>query len=168
LEIEYRQKKWSEIARGSAQKVMNAVANDTSGSFHGLGILNKSLRKAGKGLQQQVQKRGNLKFVYSDTGEACTTQEVLFHYYGVPIDVIVEPRIWYRYHRKPHIVEDSEDRQRVLVVFSASSLSGSFGGTCLYICRDGKWGAFTIKPSESGNIASAEVWLTKRKWREWA
>ena len=52
LEVEYRKGSWSEIAKGSVQKVMNAIANDTKGTFHGLGSLNKSLRKAGNGLQR--------------------------------------------------------------------------------------------------------------------
>jgi hypothetical protein len=43
----------------------------------------------------------------------------------------------------------------------------SFGGTCLYIQRDGRWAAYTIKPSESQTIAQAEAWLVKRKWRAW-
>jgi hypothetical protein len=168
LEVEYRKGSWSEIAKGSVQKVMNAIANDTKGTFHGLGSLNKSLQKAGKGLQRlPVKMRGKARFVFSKTGQQCSTQEALFHYFGMPIDVIAEPRTWYCYHRKPHIIEVSRDRQRVLVRFSTSSLSGEFGGTCLYICRDGEWGAYTIRPNQSGDIASAETWLEKRKWREW-
>jgi hypothetical protein len=42
-----------------------------------------------------------------------------------------------------------------------------FGGTCLYACQDGKWDAYTIKPSESRDIITAEAWLVKRKWRAW-
>ncbi|MBC8872241.1 MAG: hypothetical protein H8E44_22645 [Planctomycetes bacterium] len=168
LEVEYRQGTWSEIAKGSVQKVMNAIVNDTKGTFHGLGSLNKSLRKAGKGLERlPVKMRGKARFVFSETGQQCSTQEVLFHYFGMPIAVIAKPRVWYWYHRKPHIIEVSRDRQRVLVRFSTSSLSGEFGGTCLYICRDGKWDAYTIRPNQSGDIASAERWLEKRKWRAW-
>jgi hypothetical protein len=168
LEVEYRQGSWSEIAKGSVQKVMNAIANDTKGTFHGLGSLNKSLQKAGQGLQRlPVKMRGKVTFVFSETGQPCSTQEALFHYFGIPVNVIARPRAWYWYHRKPYIIEVSRDRQRVLVEFSTASLSGGFGGTCLYICRKGKWGAFTIKPNQSGDIASAETWLEKRKWRAW-
>ena len=168
LEVEYRQGSWSEIAKGSAQKVMNAIANDMKGTFHGLGSLNKSLRKAGKEPPRlPVEMQGKNKFVFAEGGRQCSTQEALFHYFGMPIQVIARPRVWYAYHRQPHIVETSGDRQRVLVRFSASSLSGEFGGTCLYICREGEWGAFTIKPSESDDIASAEKWLVKRKWQQW-
>lgn len=168
LEVEYRNGSWSEIVKGSVQKVMNAIANDTKGTFHGLGLLNKSLRKAGRGLQRlPVKRQRDGRFVFSEDGQPCSTQEALFHYFGMPVEAIARPRTWYWYHRKPHIVEVSRDRRRVLVRFSASSLSGEFGGTCLYICRDGRWGAFTIKPSESDDIASAERWLEKRKWRQW-
>jgi hypothetical protein len=66
-------------------------------------------------------------------------------------------------------MEASEDRTRVLVRFTAESMSGeSFGGTCLYVCQDGQWGAYTIRPSESKTIAQAEAWLGKRKWRAWS
>ena len=168
LEVEFRTGSWSEITKGSVQKVMNAIANDTKGTFHGLGSLNKSLQKAGQGSSPSpVEMRGKAKFVFSETGQTCSSQEALFHFFHVPIPVIAEPRIWYQYHRKPHIVEVSQDRRRVLVRFSASSLSGEFGGTCLYICRDGTWEAYTIKPSESDDIGSAETWLAKRKWRAW-
>jgi hypothetical protein len=45
-------------------------------------------------------------------------------------------------------------------------LSGKdFGGTCLYLLKNGEWGAFTIKLSESRSIAVAEKWLVKRKWK---
>jgi len=50
------------------------------------------------------------------------------------------------------------------VRLTAESLSGeSFGGTCLYVCQDGQWGAYTIRPSESKTIAQAEAWLVKRR-----
>lgn len=108
------------------------------------------------------------RFVYVDTGEGCSVQEALFHFFGLPIEVVAEPSAWYSYQRRPRIVEVSEDRTRVLVRFPATSMSGgSFGGTCLYLQRDGRWGAYTIKPSESQTIDQAEAWLVKRKWRAW-
>lgn len=169
LEAENRSGSWSEIAKGSAQKLIKVVASDTKGRFHGLGSVDKVLRKTGKGLSRlPVKKQGKCKFVYTDTGAACTAQEALFHYFGLPLDVIAEPSEWYSYHRVPQIVEASKDRTRVLVRFSAMSWSGeSFGGTCLYAKRDGQWGAYPIKPSESRSIATAEVWLVKRKWEAW-
>ena len=61
-----------------------------------------------------------------------------------------------------------KDRTRVLVRFTAESMSGeTFGGTCLYAFQEGQWGAYTIRPSESKTIAQAEAWLVKRKWRAW-
>jgi hypothetical protein len=169
LESEYREGKWSEIARGSARKLIRAIASDTKGKFHGLGSLDKVLRKASKGLERlPVTLRGKTKFVYAETGIECSVQEALFHYFGLPLRMIAEPSEWYSYHREPKIVEASKDRTRVLVRFTAESLSGGeFGGTCLYACRDGQWGAYPIKPSESRAIATAEAWLVKRKWRSW-
>ena len=80
LEAENRSGSWSEIAKGSAQKLIKVVASDTKGRFHGLGSLDKILRKTGKGLSRlPVKKQGKCKFVYSETGTVCTPQEALFH-----------------------------------------------------------------------------------------
>ncbi|HUY33087.1 MAG TPA: hypothetical protein VMV69_09920 [Pirellulales bacterium] len=168
LEVERRSGSWHEVAEGSAQKLIKVVASDTKGKFHGLGSVDKVLRKAKKGLHRlPVRRVGKYKFVYSDTGAVCTAQDALFHYFRLPLDVIAEPSAWYSYHRVPQIVETSRDRTRVLVWFSAASMTGSFGGTCLYAQRDGSWGAYPIKPSESGSILTAEAWLVKRRWKAW-
>lgn len=169
LEVEHRKGHWSEVTRGSAQKVVKAIAGDTKGTFHALGVLDKALRKEKKGqVRLPVKLEGEMSFVYSRTGEPCTVQETLFHYFGLPLEVIVQPQHWYSRHRIPQITEFSRDRRRVLVRFGATSWSGeSFGGTCLYLYRHEHWDAYTIKPSESVDIASAESWLIKRKWREW-
>jgi hypothetical protein len=169
LEVERRIGSWYEVDQGSAPKLIKAIASDTKGRFHGLGSVDKVLRKAGKGLNRLLVKmKGKCQFVYAETGADCTAQDALFHYFGLPLEVIAEPAVWYSYHRTPRIVEFSKDRTRVLVRFSAASLSGTFGGTCLYAKRDGKWAAFRIRPSESRDIASAETWLVKRKWNEWS
>jgi hypothetical protein len=169
LERPYRKGPWSEVARGQAAKLFKAIAGDTKGTFHGLGFLDSSLRRLEKGQERLpviVDDQG--KFVYTDTGKGCSTQEALFHYFGLPIEVIAEPSDWYSYHRSPWFAETSEDRTRVLVRFTAESMYGeSFGGTCLYAFQEGQWAAYTIKPSESDNIAQAEAWLVKRKWRAW-
>jgi hypothetical protein len=168
LEQEGRKGTWSEISRGSSRKLIKTVAGDTKGTFHGLGALDKALRRAGKGLERVPIKREGTTFVYAESGEVCSPQEALFRYFGLPLQVLVEPSEWYSYHRKPMIIEGSGDRSRVLVRFGAMSSSGeSFGGTCLYTCPDGRWGAYRIRPSESRDIASAEAWLVKRKWRQW-
>jgi len=91
----------------------------------------------------------------------------LFHYFGLPLEVIAEPSEWYSYHREPEIVESGKDKKRVLVRFSAVGPFGEFGGSCLYAERDGSWDAYTLRPSESRNIATAEAWLVKRKWEAW-
>jgi hypothetical protein len=166
--LEHEGRSWHEIARGSPPKLIKVIAGDTKGTFHGLGALDQSLRKAGQGLSRLPMQIKDKKFVYSDSGEGCSVQEALFHYFGLPLEIIAQPALWYSYHRTPHIVECSEDRTKVLVRFSAASLSGSFGGTCLYAQRDGIWGAYTIRPSESRTIASAEAWLVKRKWKSWS
>ena len=169
LEKEYREGSWSEVAKGAAGKLIKVIASDTKGTFHGLGALDKNLRKLSEGQERlPVTHQGKGKFVYADTGEKCTVQEALFHYFGLPLEVAAEPAVWYGYHRTPKIVESNEDRTRVLVRFTAESMSGeTFGGTCLYAFQEGQWGAYTIRPSESNSIAQAEVWLVKRKWRAW-
>jgi len=170
LETERRQGSWFEVAEGSATKLIKVIASDSKGTFHGLGFLDASLRRLGEGQARlPVTLNDKRKFVYADTGEGCTAQEALFHYFGLPVAVVAEPSGWYAYHRTPSLMEASEDRTRVLVRLTAESLSGeSFGGTCLYVCQDGQWGAYTIRPSESKTIAQAEAWLVRRKWRAWS
>ena len=93
--------------------------------------------------------------------------KALYHY-GVTIPVIAEPADWYSRHRTPHIVECSEDRTRVLVRHISSSWSGeTFGGTYAAWHVKAEWGAYTIRPNQSQDIATAERWLVKRKWKPW-
>jgi hypothetical protein len=169
LEQDRGKSNWHEIARGSARTLIKTIAGDTKGTFHGLGALDKALRQAGQGLVRlPVKREAQANFVYAETGVDCSAQEALFHHFGLPLHVLVEPSEWYSYHRKPTIVEGSEDRTRVLVRFGAMSSSGeSFGGTCLYACREGNWAAYRIRPSESRDITTAEAWLVKRKWKQW-
>jgi hypothetical protein len=165
LEVEHRS--WNEVARGTPKDLIDIIAGDTQGTFHGLGALDRSLRQAGQGLTRLPMKWEEKRFLYADSGKKGTVQEILFHFFGLPIEVIARPRQWYSYHRTPHIAEFAEDRTRVLVRFSASSMWGSFDGTCLYAQRGVSWGAYPIRPSESGSIATAEAWLVKRKWKAW-
>jgi hypothetical protein len=46
LEVERRNGNWHEVDQGSAQKLIKVVASDTKGKFHGLGSVDKVLRKA--------------------------------------------------------------------------------------------------------------------------
>lgn len=170
LEVEYRQNRWSEVATGSPRKLIKSVAGDKRGTFHGLGALDKSLRQAAKlGVSRlTVKKVGEGKFAYTDTKEACSVQEALYHYFEVPIHVVAQPADWYVRRRTPYIVEGTPDRSRVLVRFLSSSWSGEvFGGTCLYLKQDDEWNAFTIRPNQSDDIRTAEAWLVKRKWKPW-
>ncbi|MBL7065749.1 MAG: hypothetical protein ISS49_16345 [Anaerolineae bacterium] len=168
LEVEKRKGNWYEVVRGTAKEVVGKIAHDTKGTFHGLGALDASLRKSGGSLNRlEVKMSEGFRFVYVSTGEECTFHETMFHFFSVPIDVIAEPRQWYVYHRKPQIVEVSEDRTRVLVQFTAYSMSGPISGVCLYAIVDDRWDAFTIKPNQSGDIATAIAWLKKREWQEW-
>ncbi len=169
LEAEKSQGNWFKIAQGEAHKLINVISNDTKGTFHGLGALNKSLCNLDDGIDRlEVTMDDNLRFIYKRTGEMCSVQESLYHFFGLPIDVIAEPSLWYQYHRKPEIVEVSEDLSRILVSFSSMSMSGSqFHGTCLYANIEGFWESFTIKPNKSSDIASAIIWLEKRNWMSW-
>jgi hypothetical protein len=154
--------------QGAPEEVIGALAGDTKGTFHGLGALDASLRAAGGDPERlQVEMLEGLRFVYVATGEICTAQEALYHFFGIPMDVLAEPRQWYLYHRQPQIVEASPDRTRVLVRFSAYGGYGPFSGTCLYARVGGQWGAYTIKPNQSKDIETAIAWLERRGWRAW-
>lgn len=152
---------WTEKGRGTPEKLMKLVANDDSGTFHGLGALGRALSERGPEAQLDSD------FRYSDGAQA-GAQEALFYGLGVPIDVLAEPREWYLLHRSPHIVEFDTQERRALVRFVAHSWSGeSFGGTCLYLVLDNQWRWFTVRPSQSEDIKTAVAWLQKRKWVGW-
>jgi len=170
LEVPYGQNQWSRAGTGSPEQLIKMVAGDTKGTFHGLGALDKSLQYAVKTGQERLSvlqpKAG--EFIYAESGKPCSVQETLYHFFGLPIPVIAQPSGWYSRHRTPRIVEFSETRTRVLVRFTAMSWSGeTFGGTCLYMKREDRWGAYTIKPNQSQDIAMAERWLARRNWKSW-
>ncbi|MGO8677021.1 MAG: hypothetical protein ACLQVX_14255 [Limisphaerales bacterium] len=170
LEAPYGQGRWSRVGTSSPEKLIKIVAGDAQGTFHGLGRLDKSLRNAAKLCLERlpVTNCASNEFVYAETGKRCSAQEALYHFFGLPIQIVAQPTHWYSYHRKPGIVEFSEDRTRVLVRFTAMSWSGEcFGGTCLYAKRDERWQAYTIRPNQSQTIAMAEAWLVKRNWKSW-
>jgi hypothetical protein len=171
LEKEGAKGNWVEIGRGSAGKLSRIIVEDPKRTFHGLGPLDRSIRQAReKGLDRlQLMKKGRLGFGYAKSGAECTVQEILFHYFGMPVEVIAEPREWYAYKREPKIVEISKDRKAVLVRFSSYNISFGvdFSGSCLYAVVNNRWQAFTIKPNQSESIARAVAWLEKRQWQGW-
>jgi hypothetical protein len=143
LETQHRNS-WVEHKRGQLTSVLNVVEGDTKGSFHGLGSL-IGKRRGGKRSVQVVLQR-DLK---------------------IPVGILAKPEHWYRRHRMPAIAEVSDANDRSLVRFVSDGISGSFHGTCLYAFRDGRWGCYTIRPSASESIATAEKWLNKRDWEDW-
>jgi hypothetical protein len=133
---------WYEVMRGSVQEVLHNIANDTRGTFHGLGALEQSLRRTGDiSTHSEIDRQDNYRFVYTDTGEACTVPEVLYHVFGVPIPVIAEPHEWYEYHRTPKIIEVSADNTSITVEFT--KLDRYYGqeirDMCVYKKQDGTW-----------------------------
>lgn len=171
LEKERAKGTWFEIARGSVGKLSRIIVEDAKQTFHGLGPLDRSIRQAREeGLDRlQLIKKGRLGFIYAGSGAECTVQEILFHYFGMPVDVIAEPREWYAYRREPRIIEISKDPGAVLVRFSSLNISFGmeFSGSCLYTFVNNRWQAFTVKPNQSESIAKAIAWLEKRQWQGW-
>ena len=139
-----RRNSWTEHKRGQLATVLKYAESDTRGTFHGLGSL--------------IAKKSGTK----PSGQAVLHQDL-----GIPIPVLAEPGYWYSMHRKPSIAEISDSKDRALVRFVAFGMSGSFHGTCLYALKEGEWGCYTIKPSASETIATAEAWLDKREWEDW-
>lgn len=139
-----RRNGWSEYERGPERRVLATLERDPHGTLHGLGDL--------------VGKR---------KGGRRSVQEILHFDHGVPLSVVAEPRHWYELRREPAIAEVDGDRHRILARFEALGPFGGFSGTCLYACRDGHWGCYTIKPSAAATIASAEAWLVRREWEDW-
>ncbi len=123
-----------EVAKGKPSRLIAAIASDCLGTFHGLGSVDAFLR----GISRETDQRKLLKdsgtpeqpaFRHAK-GEACPAQVALAGYFGIPIDVLIEPRQWYAYHRKPLIVEYSSDLTRVLVRFRADTLTSTITGVC--------------------------------------
>jgi len=139
-----RDTSWTEHKRGQLATVLKALQGDTKGTFHGLGSL-----------------------VVKPPRDKPTAQVVLYRDFKIPIRVLAEPRYWYSMHRKLVITEINDLKDRVLVQFTTSGISGSFYGTCLYARHNGQWGCYTIKPSAAKTISLAEAWLEKRKWEDW-
>lgn len=68
LEVEKRQSNWREITRGTAAQIIDCIASDTKGTFHGLGALDKSLREMGGLLKRvEVKMLDGFRFVYAST-----------------------------------------------------------------------------------------------------
>jgi hypothetical protein len=119
--------------------VLNAVERDKYGSFHGLGSLVTRRRAATEP----------------------TVQERLHGEFGIPVDVVVEPRDWYEKRRVPTIIAADAKRGRVLVRFEQVGPFGAFGGVGLYARLGGKWGFYEIPPKANLSITLAETWLAK-------
>ena len=169
LERPYRKGSWSEVTRGQAAKLVKAIAGDTRGTFHGLVPSTRASANWVKGREvagEHTKAGANSSMRTPARNAACRRHCSITS--ACPSRLLPSPRAGIRITGGRWIVEASKDRTRVLVWFRAKSMSGeSFGGTCLYLQRDGQWGAYTIKPSESRTIASAEAWLVKRKWQTW-
>jgi len=161
---------WDTIKQGKQAVMSRTLSQQGAEIFYDLGALNKRMREeelSGYKILPEIEKQGN-QFQYSDTGEPCTVQEVLYYYFGLPIDTVVQPSDWYAYRRKPSIVESNRDGTAIMVRFSSSSFSGtSFYGTCLYLLNDEEWSAFKIRPNKSHSIEAAVTWLEKREWKGW-
>lgn len=91
LLLEKERRSWREIARGTPEKLVAEIAGDTQGTFHGLGALDRVLREAGNGLNRLPMAVNGDDFVYAESGEVASVQEALFHFFGLPIEVICEP-----------------------------------------------------------------------------
>jgi hypothetical protein len=90
LEVEKNKGNWYEVVRGTAEEVVGRIASDTKGTFHGLGALDVSLRGAGGNLERlEVEMLEGLRFVHASTGQECTAQEALFHFFGIPISSLL-------------------------------------------------------------------------------
>lgn len=160
---------WREVAQGSLSKALRSIAEDDVGTFHGLGAIEKLVKRGSSTDEPAGQVTlADGRFVRAGDGSPCSVGEVLHLYFGMPLSVAREPVIWYERHREPSIAEFDVDRKRILVRFEQVSFSGDrFGGTCLYALVDGSWGAYGVKPSESGSIRAAEAWLVKKEWEGW-
>ena len=159
---------WHHQKKGKLRSMTNALSNEGAETFYRLGDLDDSIKNTSEN-NPVIVKAGATDFQYQDSNQQlCSVQVVLYHYFQLPIPVIAEPREWYAYHRSPQFVGISDENTKVLVQFSASSMSGAtFGGVCLYIKQADQWAIYRIKPNQSDNIDTAVQWLEKREWKGW-
>lgn len=96
LEVEYGRNNWAKIKQGKIGTVINVISRDKEGTFHGLGVLDQSIRTALKNNSEKLKivKKGRMNYYYKDSENKCSGQEILFHYFDVPIICIAEPRDW--------------------------------------------------------------------------
>src|SRR5262249_1006144 len=84
LETARRHGRWCEVAEGSAAKLIQVIASESTGTLHGLGFLDASLRRLSAGQARlPVTLHDTRTFVYTDTGEGCTAPEALCHDFGL-------------------------------------------------------------------------------------
>ena len=66
LEAEKGKGNWYEVKKGNAKTLIEHIANDTNGTFHGLGTLNRSLCDEGGDQRLPVKMDEELNFTYVD------------------------------------------------------------------------------------------------------
>lgn len=81
LRVEKSKGNWYEVKKGFAKTLIEHIANDTKSTFHGLGTLNRSLREVGGGQRITVKMDKECNFTYKNTGERCSVQEMLYHFF---------------------------------------------------------------------------------------
>lgn len=170
LEVEGRSSWREEATNTSSAALVAHIAADDEGTFHGLGPLDAVLREHGTARLDMCSTQGRAnewRYVDAAPGNGgATVVEVLYHAFGVPIPVVAEPRGWWECHRTPAIVEYRPDA--VFVDFEQMSANGNrFSGRCLYTRRNGRWGAYTVKPNQAASIDTSLAWLQKRGWCAW-
>jgi len=60
-------KVWHEVKKGTAKTLIEHIASDTKGTFHGLGALNENLSETGGTHRLPVDMDKNLNFTYANT-----------------------------------------------------------------------------------------------------
>jgi hypothetical protein len=61
LEVEKSKGSWYEVGRGTAKDVIDKIASDAKGTFHGLGALDASLRVVGGNLERHTMRGSNFR-----------------------------------------------------------------------------------------------------------
>ena len=132
---------WYEVLMGTDKEIFETIIYDTKGTFHGLGQLEKSLCKNKTISPLDIEMRDNYQFIFKETGEECTVQEVLYYVFGIPIPLIAEPREWYLYHRTPKIIKINKKMTSIKVEFSKLDIHyGKYiSGICKYEKHGDKW-----------------------------
>ncbi|MEZ6087050.1 MAG: hypothetical protein R3C05_03250 [Pirellulaceae bacterium] len=147
---------WDFFGQGTPNRVIKLFCNDTLGTFHGLGSIDQTLRDI-PFEKLRVDRFSDRQFCFHETKKPCSVQETLYFYFGIPLEIVMQPEELYRRHGRPMLLAASDDESRILVRFChASSSNPSIIGYGYYALINDHWYGVPIPSDEGGTVEQAD------------